>query len=261
MGSVDLDVDVQAVVAKQHRKGIARRAGVAYELPRIRQAHRTRTRGDPQAVPIAVANDRVGGRVGVACARERDGGVEFTCGALDDKLATRRVVAGPLLAARGLRDRVSAVESVVQATPARIGGVQREARVHHGNDELRTGDVGNLNIDVGGGDLEIAAFGHQVADLRKQCLVCRRVVPLTPPLPMPGVDLGLEFVSLGEQRPVLGRQIVNDGAEARPERIDIDARAGQRLARDEVVQFPCHLKTVAVDSVGHDASLNRTDEW
>ena len=70
-----------------------------------------------------------------------------------------RIVAAALLGAVRLGDGVGAVERVVERAPARIGGVQRIARIHHRHDQLRPGDHGDLGIDIGGGDLKAGPSG------------------------------------------------------------------------------------------------------
>src|SRR3546814_8331678 len=65
---------------------------------------------------------------------QRDGAVQEILGPGDDLRAARRVVP---LARRRAGQRVRAVERVVQAAPARIGGVQQEAGVEDGDDQLR----------------------------------------------------------------------------------------------------------------------------
>ena len=72
----------------------------------------------------------------------------------DDALAARRVVAAALLGAAVLRDHVGAIQRVVEAAPARVGRVQCVARIVDRHDELRSGHLGDLRIDVGRRDLE-----------------------------------------------------------------------------------------------------------
>src|SRR6185312_13295050 len=82
-------------------------------------------------------------------------------------VAARLVVALSALA-RIMRDRVGAVEGVVQRTPARIRRVQRIAGVGEGNDELRAADLADLLVDVGGLDLFGRGLGEEIADLLQE---------------------------------------------------------------------------------------------
>src|SRR3546814_3715403 len=53
-----------------------------------------------------------------------------------------------LFRSRRAGQRVRAVERVVQAAPARIGGVQQEAGVEDGDDQLRSGQAGDFIVDI-----------------------------------------------------------------------------------------------------------------
>ena len=141
----------------------------------------------------------------MAGTRQRHDGVQFLGGAFDDQFATRRIVAGALLAARRLWDDVRAVERIVKAAPAGVGGIEREAGIHHRHHQLRTRCGRDLRIDVGGVDLEGLAFACQIADVGEKRLVGGRIVGFAAPLQMPSVDLRLQLVPLGEELAVGGR--------------------------------------------------------
>ena len=110
------------------------------------------------------------------------------------------IVALAALGAVGLGDGVGAVERVVERAPARIGGVERIARVHHRHDELRPGDDGDLGIDILGRDAEGRAFRQEIADLLQESLVGveigRRAI-----VAMPVVDLVLQRLALCRAAP------------------------------------------------------------
>ena len=88
----------------------------------------------------------------MAAGRERHRGIQKRLGLGDHLVAARLVVALAALLARVMRDRIGAVERVVEAAPARIGRVQRIARVGQGHDELRPADLADLLVDIGGLD-------------------------------------------------------------------------------------------------------------
>jgi hypothetical protein len=94
---------------------------------------------------------------------------------------------------------VGAVEGVIEAAPAGVGGVQREAAVGHRHDELRPGHLGDLGVDVLGADLEGGRLGKQVADLAQEGGFLGHVQRLAAALAPPGVDLRLQVVAAGQQ--------------------------------------------------------------
>jgi tetrahydromethanopterin S-methyltransferase subunit C len=61
---------------------------------------------------------------------------------------------------------------------------------------------------------------------------------------VPGVQLGLQAVALGQQGAVLGRQLVRHALEAGPEGVRRDAGAGQHLGVDEAGQVGIDLQAV-----------------
>jgi len=68
---------------------------------------------------------------------------------------------------------------------------------------------------------------------------------------VPGVELGLQAIALGQQRNVLRCQLGHDGGEAFPERRAADARAGKDFVLDEALQFGGHLQAVDGGAGGH----------
>ena len=149
MLAVDLDLDMQAVVDQQDRARRLRAALIARELRGVLQP------GGVAALQLRrelAGDDAVGGDVGVACGRERHGGIEEGLGLGDHLVAARLVVALAALA-RIMRDRIGAVEGVIERAPARIRRVQRIARIGQRHDELRAADLADLLVDIGGLDL------------------------------------------------------------------------------------------------------------
>src|SRR5690606_18773596 len=124
---------------------------------------------------------------------------------------------------------VGAVERVVEAAPAGVGGVEGIARVGYGHHQLRTGDVSDLGIDVGSVDGEIRSLGDQIADVAEEGLVGGKVEKLPRARAMPIVDLRLQRIALCEKIAVPWRQVVHDAVEVSPERRSGYARAGQSL--------------------------------
>jgi hypothetical protein len=149
-----------------------------------------------------------------------------------------------------MRDRVGAVEGIVQRTPARIRRVQRIARVGEGNDELRPADLADLLIDIGGLNLVRGGLGEEIADLLQERGIAVEV-ELALVRAMPAVDLVLQGVAHLQQFAVLRPEVAEDAGKPRPECIGIDPGLGRRLVGDEVVEDGGDLQSVGIDTL-HD---------
>src|SRR5690606_33281559 len=68
---------------------------------------------------------------------------------------------------------------------------------------------------------------------------------------MPGVELALDLVALGQQGAVARSQIVDHLLRTGPERGGIYAGAGQCLVLDEVVENPGHLEPADLNPLCH----------
>jgi len=132
-----------------------------------------------------------------------------------------------IIAARPGRSgqRIGAVERVVQAAPARIGGVEHEARVERGHHQLRPGHAGDLGVDVARTDLERRRRIDQIADLAQE----RRA----PRARRRGVDRRLQRVPLRQQRAILGREPCEYLRHARPPAGRLDVEPRQHTLLDE----------------------------
>ncbi|KAG1173677.1 hypothetical protein G6F35_016731 [Rhizopus arrhizus] len=107
------------------------------------------------------AFDRIAAGVGVRTLGKRSGGIQESAGARDDGGAAVGVVALAGVARRG-GNGVGAVERVVQAAPARVGGVQRVARIRHRHDQLRAGLLRDFGVDVVGRGLHAGRLRQQI---------------------------------------------------------------------------------------------------
>ena len=232
VGAVDHDLDMQAVARKQHGVRMRRVAPIAGELRGILECRGSRL---GRHFECAVRNLQAG-RIGPFGAVQRRGFVEEALRPGDDLLTALRIVALALLRAVALGDRVGAVERVVERAPARVGSVERIARIHHRHDELRPGDDGDLRIDIVRLDREGRTLGQQIADLSEKILVGGEVAGRAVGA-MPGVDLLLDVVALLQQRPVLRRKVVDQFGKAVPEGVGVDAGSGNRLTGDEGVEL------------------------
>jgi hypothetical protein len=184
MVPVDDDFDAEAVVAQQDI--------VAAPDDRDRRIGQLQV----AAVPI-----------GPAAIGERHCPVEEFARIGDHRIAARAVIAAG--AGGGRIEHVGAVKRVVKAAPARIGGVQHEPVVECGNDELRARHGRDFGVDILRADFEAGRFGNQIADFGQECLIGGHVGNRPRIGLVPGIELCLNVVALGEQSAV-------DGHEARP---------------------------------------------
>ena len=112
-------------------------------------------------------------------------------------------VVGAATHSRHVGHGVGAVEGVEQRAPTRVGGVEEEARIVRGADQLRPGDAAHLGIKARGLKLEGARrVSAEVANVVQEFGVLgwlwHRI------LYMPRIDLTLQRVAPGKQCRVLG---------------------------------------------------------
>ena len=74
---------------------------------------------------------------------------------------------------------------------------------------------------------------------------------LTLAFPVPSVDRGLQGVALGEQVPIEGGEVLDDGGEIGPKGGGLDFDPGNDFFVDQCVQVPIHLQAVGFDSLVH----------
>ena len=186
----------------------------------------------------------------MAAGRERHGGIEERLGLGDHLVAARLVVA---LAAFGriVRDRVGAVEGVVERAPARVCRVQCIARIGERHDQLRAADLADFLVDIGGLDLLGRRLRDEIADLLQEGGIGVEVERLALVGTVPVVDLGLQRVAESQQRTVLRPQVPDDGRNPGPERIRRNPRFRGRFLGDEIKQNRGDLQSVGVDAF-HD---------
>ena len=229
MAAIENDFDMQAVVAEQ-----AALLAAAQILAGIGE------------------DDLVARKIGPTPIGEWDRIVQKRFGPGDDLRPARRVIA---LTRRRAGNRVGAVQRVVQTSPTRIGGVEQEAGVEDGDDQLRPGEPRHLVIDMLAADGEGRGFGNQIADLAQESLIGLRVMRLACPLLMPVVDLRLHRIAGFQQGDIVRREACEDVRSPCPEGGGFDAGAGQCLTVDEVGQRCRDLQPGFVDhAVGHHST-------
>ncbi|MNQ48223.1 hypothetical protein D3C85_620950 [compost metagenome] len=245
---VDLDLHMQAIVLQQDGAGLRRLALVAEEFFRLAQAA-VRAIGQSD---LQLAGDHpVTDGVGMRTAGQRRGLVEEGPGEGDHLGPAHLVIAGALLRPALFADRVGAVERVIQRAPARIGGVQRVARIHHRHHQLRAGLAADLAVDLGGAGLHAGRWRQQVADGFEEGAVGRHIRHRPRVGAVPGVQFALQTIALGQQRTVVRRQLVDQGVEAGPEGLAGEPGARQHFFIDETLQVGGHLQALAVHAIGH----------
>ena len=183
------------MVNQQHRIRRGGIPGVSREL-----------RGVGQAGDITIGEfrlqltigDQESGDVRIAARTQRDDVVEETLGVADDFVAADGVVTRTGLRAALVTDDVGSVEGVVQRPPARVGGIEREARIEDRHHQLWPRRRRDLGVDTRGGDGEVGGFGEQVADIGQELPVLGLVDTADDPLTVPLVDLRLQIIAAGK---------------------------------------------------------------
>ena len=177
------------------------------------------------------------------------GAVQESARVADHIPAPHRVVFSSAPPPPTFGDDIGAVQRVVKAPPAGVGGVQRVSGVVHWRHQLGAGDAGDLVIGARDGDLEIAALGDKIADVLQEPALGLRIMLRI--VPVPAVDPGLKRVSPGQQGAVLGPQVGDNAGQAGPEVIGIHPRVRRDLIAHQVMQALVYGQTMQFDSLIH----------
>ena len=173
----------------------------------------------------------------------------------DDLCAALRVVAAAA-GCLGFGYHVGAVQRIVQAAPTGVGRVERVTCIAHRHHQLGAGNMGNFRIDVRGTDRERLLLGDQVADLGQQRLVLGVIESRAGILPVPRINLRLQFVASLQQRGVAGRQGADQCSKSLPKLRSLHAAAGNGFVIDEIVKIFIYLDLVYSHGRSH-----RTHSW
>jgi len=152
---------------------------------------------------------------------------------------------------RAIAHGIGAIQGIVEAAPAGIGSIECIARIHDRHNQLRARNGSDFVIDIGRIDLEVIAFGQQVADLLKEGRVGRCIMALARPGLVPGVDPGLQRIARRQQFAVARAQLVNQFGQSLPEGVGCNTGSGQSLGVDHLVQAAVDLQSVKADAVSH----------
>src|SRR5262245_9130938 len=135
-----------------------------------------------------------------------------------------------------LQDGIRAIECVVEASPARVCGIQGISRVGERHDELGPGNYRDLVIDISCSDNKIVFFRHNIADVTQKPLVVTQIKWLVGVLLMILIDSGLELVPNLEQLAIAWAAVAQQLGKAAPERFRRGARSRSGLLFDELMQ-------------------------
>ncbi len=174
----------------------------------------------------------------------------------DDFVASRLAVALGTLAGV-VRYRVGSVKCIVEAAPARVGGIQGVARIGEGNDELRPANLADFFVDIRCLDLLRRRLRQEIADLFQECGIRIHVERLALVGAMPAVDFRLQGVARLEQFMISGSEIADDGGEPSPESVRGNSGFGRRFLGDEIEQNGGDFQSVGVDTIHVGIFLTR----
>src|SRR5699024_10501110 len=165
---IDLDFNVQTMVAEHQCLGGIGMATVAEKgvgiLERGGVAIGQRDAG------LSVA-DRIFCGVGMRAFGQGQGIVQDVACIGNDFFTPCRVVAASTCCAAFFGNDIGAVQGVVEAAPARIGGVEGISSVGNGHHELRAGLLRELDVNTLGVDLHFGGLLDQIADVAQEFLI------------------------------------------------------------------------------------------
>ena len=261
--AVELQLDMQPVVAQQHAGELSRAFTVPGELPGVREPgsravgesgfelHAIATPVPASTAASAALAQGVADDVRVRAVREGRDLVQKLVRPRDHAPASRRVESTGIRIIVFAGDDVGAVERVVEAAPAGIGGIEGVPGVVDRDDELGTGDERDLVVDVAGLDPEVLAGWKQVTDGFEEGPVLGRIDGARGAFRMPCVDLLLEPVPPIEKGAVPRPEIPYDVRERAPERLRRDPRPGGDFVVDQIMQTPHDLEAADRHSLVH----------
>mmetsp|Transcript_5511 Transcript_5511/g.17658 ORF Transcript_5511/g.17658 Transcript_5511/m.17658 type:complete len:282 (-) Transcript_5511:17-862(-) len=235
MGAVDLELDVQPILAQQHGAGRWHAGQEPHKLRAVAQRRLSaRREAELKGGGAAVAHgDGEGSHIGPrGFTLEREALVEQAVRHSE----RRRAPLGLVCAGAVPRQHVGAVDGVEEGAPARVCGVDDEAGVVHRAHQLRPRNQRQLGVHVLRAHLKGRRSGREVARVLEQCGVGGRVG--RPGVgAMPRVELSLQLVAPVEQRPVARRHVLEDRAQAVPKLARRDAGAWKKLVVDKGLEL------------------------
>ena len=160
---------------------------------------------------------------------KRQGAVKKLGRIADNGRATHRIVGRRSFLTIFIGNDVSAVERIIETTPARIGCIDGEACVVHGDDKLWRGDLGQFRIDVFGRNLRKFLVPLEITDLLQELNVVCLLPGGSLSRLMPRIDLLLQIIANSKQLAVMQGQVADDRLDLAPERRQVKAYGEQEL--------------------------------
>ena len=187
--------------------------------------------------------DAIADRLGMTALSQRRRLIQKSAGAGDDAGAALDVIAARL---RRLAQRIGAVKRVVQAAPARIGGVQQITGVGQGHDQLRPGQGRDLGVNVRRLSPHAVALWLDIADLAQIGLI-GRLIRLARIGAVPVIQLALQLVAAFQKIAVAAAKLSQQSLDTGPEGVSADARIRRRLIANEGVKLGGDLQAAVAD--------------
>ena len=136
-----------------------------------------------------------------------------------------------------LGNSVGGIKRVVEATPARIGGIENIARIVQWHDQLGTRHGSDLCVDRLANHLEVIHFGRQVTDIAQHGPISCRIQGLIAMLFVPGVYLTLQPGALCQEFSIAWSEIAHHLGESVPKNIRWNFDSRQQLIDHKIMQL------------------------
>ena len=182
---------------------------------------------------------------------QRDKFIELFARESDNLAASDGIVCISACGAIFFADGIGTVQSIVQACPAGVDGIQHVSRIRQGNDQLRASLCGNFGIDIFRIDSDVGGNRHQISDIIQKCLVSGHILYRAWIQTMPVVQFFLQTFTLCQQSPVFRTHFMYDGIETAPKCITIDSRSGKCFFFNKTVKTIGYLQAVAFCTFTH----------
>ena len=174
--------------------------------------------------------------LGILAFAQREITIEKGVASGDDGIPADRIVGirdGPT---GSFRYDVTAIEGVIQAAPAGVGGIEGVAGVVGRNNQLRTGHNGNFGIHILGFHGEILPFREEVSYGYEKIFIFLAGEGGMGVIPVPLVDQALQDISFFEEGGVDRGQVGHNSSQGPPKRFRINSGAGCNFVLDQFVK-------------------------
>ena len=152
----------------------------------------------------------------MAAGRQGNAAVEYIACKRNHRIAAHRIIALARRQIAALVDGIGAVERIVKAAPARIGGIQGIAGIVDRHHQLRPRLLGQFAIDIFRGDFKIQRRVDQIFLLVQKSFISRQIGHRARIITVPLVNLQLDAVALFEQIAVERRKFMHQIGKALP---------------------------------------------